>query len=50
MQARQKVSIWSSEYDDTDNLDGRQDRIGGITDCDHPIRIYRDDAHVQDRG
>jgi hypothetical protein len=45
----EKVSILSSEYDDTDNLNGRQNSIGGITDCDHPIRTYRDDAHVHDR-
>ena len=50
VEANEKVSIWSSEYDDTDDLDERQGSIEGITDCDHPIRTYRDDAHVHDLG
>ena len=50
MEANVKVSIWSSEYDDMDDLDERQDSIVGIPDCGHTIRTYRDDAHVDDLG
>ena len=50
VEANAKVSIWSSEYDDTDDLDERQGSIGGISDCGHTVRTYRDDAHVDDLG